>query len=330
VDPGRWVPLMVSNETSNATEEVSTMRTTITATTTTKKILGYNDPICSTKISNCSGCYALGCRYCEVSPEMVTWQRPDIFEYTCISRFCEDLVTIRPGTVSSRQIAVDACSGLPAPQYDKTTAAARTNAPPVMGQGTQSSQQLAQSSALDFLPAEWGSLHWVAVFLPLSLLLVSCSSFCALKRLRKFKRVHVEPQSASASKSQGFAKVAAAQWDFAKAGALDSGDLQATKAAMEASAKDDKTAGKLESGPGRRCLTFYSSNDLKAGFLNELEAMLQRHPWLTISMDSDWRRANDMTLTSLARLLMRHKGRCKFRTGAASGDAQPLRLPKPR
>ncbi|CAE8627944.1 unnamed protein product, partial [Polarella glacialis] len=134
----------------------------------------------------------------------------------------------------------------------------------------------------------------------------------------------VEPQSASASKSQGFAKVAAAQWDFAKAGALDSQDLQATKAAMEASAKDDKTAGKLE------CLTFYSSNDLKAGFLNELEAMLQRHPWLTISMDSDWRRANDMTLTSLARLLMRHKGRCKFRTGAASGDAQPLRLPIPR
>ncbi|CAJ1358182.1 unnamed protein product [Effrenium voratum] len=176
-------------------------------------------------------------------------------------------------------------------------------------------------------PEEWGIVVWLAIIIATGFLLLGCC--CLMFRCRRrFQRVHVAPQSGMdlrmfrikephAVRGGRRGGDGSVKWDFAKAGTVGGNDLEAAKLALEALRAEATTLPP-------RCLTFWASNHLRVPVLAELDGLLAGYAALTLSFDADdWRRADDATMAALARLLMKYRGRCKFRTGGS----QPLALP---
>jgi len=160
------------------------------------------------------------------------------------------------------------------------------------------------SSGDAWWPQEWGIVVWTAIAIVGGFLLVSCC-YLGHRCRRRLQRVHVLPQSALDARI--FKTKGSVKWDFGKAGVVNESDLEAAKKALEDALQTQVN------GPSR-CLTFWASNCLRVPVLAELDRMLSRFPSLTLSLDSDWKKADDSTLAQLAKVLMKHRDRCKFRT----------------
>lgn len=233
------------------------------------------------------------------------------------------MLTMRPGTAGVGEVAVGTCDQQRPPQ-------AKTTQPPPNTTTTRDHsadlQRVTESEPPSWFPSDWSALHWIAILTPVCVLVTVC--LCVYFRWRRSssRRVHVAPETATESRAFK-RKSGQVQWDFAEAGVISVDDLQAAKEALHASVKEE-VSGKLELGSvaGKRCLSFWASNRLHAPLIVELEGLLARYSGLTISFDRDWRQANDPTLTTLARMLLKMRGRCKFRTNA-SQHLLPLRLP---
>eukprot|EP00931_Biecheleriopsis_adriatica_P091040 TRINITY_DN64950_c0_g1_i1.p1 TRINITY_DN64950_c0_g1~~TRINITY_DN64950_c0_g1_i1.p1 ORF type:complete len:665 (-),score=92.32 TRINITY_DN64950_c0_g1_i1:56-2050(-) len=289
-----------------------------TSSTTVVAISGevnLADRSCSTLASSCSDCFSNGCRYCQASPEewLPTKPVPSIFDYVCIPSYhqCIDLLQMRPGTQGVRAIAVNKCDEIAEAQAKTTPTPTTPTTTRIPNKETRQYSQAAPS----WWPNHWGLFQWLAVGAPAILLVCFCSCFLVWWRRRTKRSVRVAPQSAS--EAMGFMNKASAQWDFAQVGPMDSTDLEAAKKALAASVNEE-ISGKLEAQNGRllgrRCLSFWASNDLQPDLLLELELLLKRYEGLTLSFDADWRRASDATLMALSKLVQRNRGRCKFRT----------------
>ncbi|CAE7279808.1 Nphp3 [Symbiodinium natans] len=275
---------------------------------------------CALYARNCYGCFDLGCRYCQVSPQ--SWNfgsggSPAALDYVCLSRHyqCIDVLQLRPDVKSVESVAVTGCHALEPPRAMTTrppTTTTETEAPDL---GILSSS----GSQAPWWPDEWSVVIWLAIILVSGFLLGFCC-FLGRRCRRRLQRVHVAPQSALDSRMFK-SKVGSVQWDFAKAGVVNVSDLEAAKRALAAALRSEASSEAL---PSRgRCLTFWASNCLRVAVLSELDVLLATYPILTISFDADWRRADNSTIEALAKLLLRHRGRCKFRTGGS----QPLALP---
>lgn len=262
---------------------------------------------CAFFARNCDGCFANGCRYCQTSPEdwsFVNSDGPSIFDYACLSKIyqCGDLMQLRPDVASVRAIARDGCDELR----------------PARGPSTRTPTTTRASSAVDpikgevadaWWPEEWGIVVWLGIAIVSGFLLLGCC-YLAHRWRRRLQRVHVAPQSAWESRI--FKTKGSVRWDFARAGVVNESDLEAAKRALSDRAEAHRA----------RCLTFWASNCLRVSVLNELDHMLLSYPTLTLSLDADWRKADDATLAALAKVLIKHRDRCKFRTGG-----QALSLP---
>lgn len=318
---------MASTNSLSTTAETSSSG----SASTTSKVRLTNDPECPTYVDDCSTCQAIGCRYCQVSPQ--AWDlknAPSIIDYACIGGFCGDLIALRPGTAFTNTIALGQCSSIPSRKATvlptTTTAMIGTTVyvPPI---------SVAGSGTPDWWPTNWGPLYWFCFSLPVVIIITACC--CVFFRWRgKFKRVHVESatQEAGYSWRQGLIvskkKLSTMQWDFKNAGALDVEDLRHATSALKASVRDEEKGPEI-TALSRRCLTFWASNNLQVSTLTEVEAILNRHPAITVSFDFDWRQANDLTLLALAKLLQRKRGRCSFRTvrgGLGAVSTSPLTL----
>ncbi|CAE7709325.1 Rnh1 [Symbiodinium sp. CCMP2456] len=305
---------------SRATNYLET-ETTTSATQTTTGTVVETPAECAVYARNCNSCFGNGCRYCQVSPE--SWNfggnnnPPVALDYVCVSQHyqCIDLLQLRTDVKSVVPVAVTSCGSLEPPRAMTTRRPTTTTAYVAPDLGILSSS----GGDAPWWPDEWSVAVWLAIILVSGFILGFC---CYLGRRcrRSLQRVHVAPQSALDSrmfKSKG----GSVQWDFAKAGVVNVSDLEAAKRALAAALRSEASSEAL---PSRgRCLTFWASNCLRVAVLSELDVLLATYPILTISFDADWRRSDNATIEALAKLLLRHRGRCKFRTGGS----QPLALP---
>ncbi|CAE7022080.1 Rnh1 [Symbiodinium sp. KB8] len=312
--PCHALPLAMSSE-ENETET----QTTTSATQTTTGTVVENPPNCALYARNCNGCFVKGCRYCQVSPE--SWNfgdssPPVALDYVCVAQHyqCIDLLQLRTDVKSVVPVAVTGCGSLEPPRAMTTPRPTTTTAYVAKDLGILSS-----SGGDAPWPDEWSVAVWLAIILVSGFILGFCC-YVGRRCRRSLQRVHVAPQSALDSrmfKSKG----GSVQWDFAKAGVVNVSDLEAAKRALAAALRSEASSEAL---PSRgRCLTFWASNYLRVAVLSELDVLLATYPILTISFDADWRRSDNATIEALAKLLLRHRGRCKFRTGGS----QPLALP---
>lgn len=286
---------------SNATQPSSSSTTQVPSST-------VSAISCARFAKDCEGCFANNCRYCRTSPEdwsFINGEPPSIIDYACLSKTwqCIDLQQLRPDVVSVEAVAYNGCGNLVPPKGPTTRLTTTTT--------TKETERI-QSEGHPWWPSEWGIVVWTAIAILGGFSLLLCC-YLGHRCRRRLQRVHVLPQSALDSRI--FKTKASVKWDFARAGVVSEGDLEAAKKALEAA---------LSQASGHaRCLTFWASNCLRVPVLAELDRMLLRFPSLTLSLDADWKRADDATLAQLAKVLMKHRDRCKFRTVGG----QALQLP---
>lgn len=153
---------------------------------------------------------------------------------------------------------------------------------------------------------------------PLLILFIGCFGFYRYfvkRRERQLQRVYVAPQGGALK--AGSVKL---RWDMHQAGKLSSQELQKVWKAVKDAEKDD-----LKLGPQSRHLAFGVKNALGAEHLRMLRALLDSHPRVTISLDTDWRWADDQCLKALA-VIAKRKERCTFSPPIPTPGLNTLKL----
>jgi len=310
---GAFVAALMENISNDSNASNATAATATTGTSSTTEVPSTTSTAavsCASFARDCQRCFDNNCRYCQTSPEDWNFgssEPPSIIDYACLSRTfqCIDLKQLRPDVVSVEAIAVTSCGTLRPPKAATTLAPTTTT--------TKGHVETRLSSGDAWWPQEWGIVVWTAIAIVGGFLLVGCC-YLGHRCRRRLQRVHVLPQSALDARI--FKTKGSVKWDFGKAGVVNESDLEAAKKALEDALQTQVN------GPSR-CLTFWASNCLRVPVLAELDRMLSRFPSLTLSLDSDWKKADDSTLAQLAKVLMKHRDRCKFRT-AGNALALPI------
>lgn len=300
--------------------------TTVTTTASPYFTPALNSAICSplagATAADCNRCYAAGCILCEVGPEKSYWALrgtgqeetpPGQHDFACImsSLTCVTLTYTRPNTHYTSQVAIDQCDQV----FSTTTLPQGTTAEPKPTRQPPPSQEAMWSGD----PSKWGAGPWIVLSLPLALICFAISFFCCWlrgRRARQLQRVSVAPRQDSAWKD-GETKM---QWDMAQAGRISSQELQKVWKAL-------KDAEKADGGPPRsRHLAFGACNEMGEEHLRMLGAILDHHPQVDISLDTDWRSSDDEAIKVLTKLL-RRRGRCTLCSPDLSEGLSTLRLP---
>jgi len=146
-----------------------------------------------------------------------------------------------------------------------------------------------------------------------------CFMYCFMRkrRTKQLQRVHVAPQRDPDSKG-GETKT---QWDLVQAGRLSPQELHKVWKAVKDAEKADGSMGARA-----RQLAFGSCNELGGEHLRMLGGLLDRHPQVSLSLDTDWRFADEACLKALAGLL-RKRGRCRLFAPEIGEGLATLRLP---
>lgn len=180
-------------------------------------------------------------------------------------------------------------------------------------------------------PADWGVVQWVVILFPLVVLCGALAGFylwARARRLRKLRRVHVEPsKKSSGGTSVGGISVGGTSvedgiihWDLSKAGAFSVSELNSLDTSLTESEKEDK-----KFGPQKRRLVFGLGNNLQAAQLQLLREMIGKHPRVSTSLHANWQKADDAALQALAALLRLRHG-CVLRPSEEQGICR-LKLP---
>lgn len=209
------------------------------------------------------------------------------------------------------------------PTTTRTTGAPRSSLPPPQRHGPPP-----KAASWSGNPSDWGPVQWSVLAVPLLVLGFSfCFVYCFLRkrRTRQLQRVYVAPQrEAGPAQTGGSAKV---QWDLAQAGRLSPPELQKVWKAVEEAEQADVRSGAIKAQA--RHLAFGLRNELGEQHLKMLGAFLNRHTQVSISLDTDWRLADDACLRALAAILGK-RGRCTLSSGDDGSGGQglnTLRLP---
>jgi len=289
---------------------------------------GPTQELCSSLTGSCSTCYATGCRYCELGPH--AWQggqdpansalaQEGNLDYACSIFRCEDLQLYRPGTQYSATVPIDGCSSV----RQRPTAAPTTRP---LAQPTVPPAGVAHAGidkhevqGPEFLDS-WTGLHWLAVMLPIVVLVaIACGTWCRYRPPKccrgKSSRVHMAPA--------GHDEQGASKWDYTGAGQLKTSDIDVTHRALtEAEEADSKV--KLGGLP-RRWIVFGVQNRLRQPQLNRLDDLLDRHSTAFLSLPGDWREADNASIQALA-VLLRRRNRSKVQ-GESCDGFNSLKLP---
>jgi hypothetical protein len=170
-------------------------------------------------------------------------------------------------------------------------------------------------------PRDWGVFQWSVLAVPLvavSIVFYYVFYSRSKSRARQLQRVYVSPVPLASKDGDKI------EWDLGQAGTLTLQELNKT---AEALAEAEKADG--PKGPQPRHLAFASCNGLSALHLGVIGAILDRHARVSISIDTDWQRADDACLKSLV-VLLRRRERCEFRAldiVDGYGGLATLRLP---
>jgi len=164
-------------------------------------------------------------------------------------------------------------------------------------------------------PAGWGTVQWVVISVPLA---VFCGAACLMcrflcrRRDRQLQRVYVAPAASKGADTK-------VQWDLAQAGRLSTQEIHKLwKAIKEAEQADGKSRA--------RHLAFGARNYLGVEHLRTLRLLLDNHPQVSISLDTDWRSADDQCLKALS-VLIRRRDRCVLQASNAGNGLNTLQLP---
>jgi len=311
----------LGSRTITTTSNSTTIEGWTSTTTTTTKVFkpALSSAHCSPYALQCKGCYERGCILCEVGPELSYWDAKGTgkegtpagqHDWACIMQGmkCETLRYMRPNTHFTKQVAYHDCDKVfttpkPAPSIPVTRPPA-VRAPDPEPQAKWSGN-----------PGDWGVVQWTVIGMPLMVLFgVALAVFCSMRKAhsRRLQRVAVAPQQNASGKET-------VEWGMFQAGRLSVAEVQKVlKAVREA----EKADGKV--GPRARHLVFGERNDLKAEHLRVLGVLLDHHPQVTLSLDTDWRLSDDASLKALVGLL--HK-RERCRLVSPETDESTLRLP---
>lgn len=251
--------------------------------------------------TSCEACYAKGCHFCEVGPEMSYWEvqgtgrqydAPSEHDYSCIDLAdpCEHLKHSRPNTHFTAPVLRETCASL----NPTTTTAFLTDSKTAPASVTATNEE---EGIFSGGPGEWKPVAWIIVASPVLLLLFIAVYIChwlRKRRARKLQRVYVAPAPDS--------KDGAVEWDFGNAGCLALQELQNLVLAISESEKSD--GGKQ---PRPRHVIFTAANKLTAAHLTVLSSIMDRHSRVSIFLDADWLGADDASLIALTDLLKKRE-----------------------
>merc|ERR1712216_162258 len=230
-------------------------------------------------------------------------------DFACIMSTlkCETLRYTRPNTHFTSLVEYNQCDRV----FSTTTTTTNTLPPPApVYEAPQPEDKASWSGG----PAEWGLVQWIVLSVPFSVICFAGSFvYCFLRKRRaqQLKRVHVAP------KRDGENKI---QWDLADAGRVSMEELQKVSKAIKDA---EKSNGKESATLG---IAFGVSNDLRAEHLKVLGTMLDRHAKVSVSLDTDWRFADDACIKALTTLLKRRE-RCILRAPGMGEGLSTLKLP---
>jgi len=228
-------------------------------------------------------------------------------DFACIisSLKCETLRFTRPNTQFTQQVPYSECDSR---FSSATTSRGPTKSPPQVRAPLPTDEPPSWSGG----PPTWGVVQWTVIAVPLAVL---CFAACLMGRFfnkrrdRQLQRVYVAPVSGVDTK---------VQWDLAQAGRLSEQELKKLwKAVKEAEQADGK--------PRARHLAF---GRLRLGVehLRILRLLLDGHPQVSISLDTDWRFADDECLKALT-ILLRRRERCVLGAPDSCNGLNTLQLP---
>lgn len=287
---------------------------------------------CEALQNNCGLCTSVGCSYCLVSsmelhdPMFLSAAQQAAqqasTDYACISGSCENLKFARPATQYFALVPPDQCSTVQLPAVAVPTIPIATSLAP-QASGNPDASGLAQVQTRgnpDVWPYTWGPLQWLAISAPVSVLCLTCCGIWMHSRMQrqKLRRVHVEP-----APMLGVGGVGAALWDFRQAGPLSPEQVEGAAMAITDA---EKAAAVARHMPSPRRLAFGVQNGLTDRHLHNLGELLDAHPVVSVSLDMEWRNAEDHTLEELAKML-RRRGRCELQAVIKKGAENHLRLP---
>lgn len=265
---------------------------------------------------------------CEVGPEESYWANrggtaKGEHDWACIvpAMKCSSLIYTRPNTRFTTPVDWDQCSRV-FPTTTRTTGAPTTSLPPPQRHGAPP-----KAAAWSGDPGDWGLVQWMVIGTPLLVLgFAFCFVYCFFRkrRTRQLQRVYVAPQrDAGPLQGAGSAKI---KWDMAQAGRLSPPELQKVWKAVQEAEQAEARSGAIKAQA--RHLAFGLRNDLGEQHLKMLGALLNRHTQVSISLDTDWRLADDACLRALAAIL-RKRDRCTLEPddGSAGQGLNTLRLP---
>lgn len=230
-------------------------------------------------------------------------------DFACIlsTLQCETLRYSRPNTHYTAQIPYGQCES-------KFSSATTTRGPTTSPRPVRAIGHVDEPSWSGG-PAEWGTVQWVVVSLPLTVL---CFALCMMwrflykRRDRQLQRVYVAPAAINGVHKK-------VQWDLVQAGRLTTQELQKLLKAIKDAEQADGTVRP-------RHLAFGARNYLGVEHLRTLRVLLDNHPQVSISLDTDWRSADDQCLKVLSVLLGR-RDRCVLQSSERCNGLNTLELP---
>mmetsp|Transcript_148622 Transcript_148622/g.274299 ORF Transcript_148622/g.274299 Transcript_148622/m.274299 type:complete len:715 (+) Transcript_148622:34-2178(+) len=332
-----------TNTTTTSTSTTTITTTTITQlstlrTSTSTTVAPADSPrVCARLFSDCEGCWAAGCKLCEVGPEPNYWSirgsgreqyaGPSAHDYSCIlqNRNCDTLRYTRPNTHWTELVPRSDCAKL------TTTTTTTTTSGPSLWEFAHATASLSQlirgeesTARWSGSPADWGAVQWVVVLFPLMVLcsaLAGAYFWAQARSRRKLRRVHVEPSKKSGGGTGGTSvEDGIIHWDLSKAGAFSVHELNKLDSSLTDSEREDKKIG-----PQRRRLIFGPRNNLQAAQLQHLRELIGKHPRVSTSLHSNWQKADEAALQALAALLRLRQG-CILRPSEDQGICT-LKLP---